>query len=179
MKEKTVFRIFTIYEHEKEQDYLRQMHRSGWKFCLLTFPGFYHFEECEPEDVVYQLDYNPEGLSHKEEYVKLFEDCGWEYLQDFAGYSYFRKPASETAGAEEIFCDEDSRLQMLGRVFKGRLLPIFIILVGVMLPQFLLNLFSYRDYPAAAAIGVMTALCIGAFIRFAWLYYTVKTKRKN
>ena len=43
MKEKTVFRIFTIYEHEKEQDYLRQMHRSGWKFCLLTFPGFYHF----------------------------------------------------------------------------------------------------------------------------------------
>ena len=29
MKEKTVFRIFTIYEHEKEQDYLRQMHGSG------------------------------------------------------------------------------------------------------------------------------------------------------
>lgn len=22
----------------------------------------------------------------------MFTDCGWEYLQDFVGYSYFRKP---------------------------------------------------------------------------------------
>jgi len=42
--------------------------------------------------VVYQLDYNQEGRSHKEEYIQMFTDCGWEYLQDFVGYSYFRKP---------------------------------------------------------------------------------------
>lgn len=52
---------FTIMEHEKEQEYLQEMHRHGWKFLLVTGLGVYHFEECEPEDVVYQLDYNQAG----------------------------------------------------------------------------------------------------------------------
>ena len=39
--------------------------------------GRYLFEKCEPEDVVYQLDYNPEGDGHKAAYVQMFEDCGW------------------------------------------------------------------------------------------------------
>ena len=55
------------------------------------YHGMYYFEKCVPQDVVYQLDYNKEGLEHKDEYLKMFDDCGWEYLQDYAGYSYFRK----------------------------------------------------------------------------------------
>ena len=51
----------------------------------MKFPGLYHFEKCEPEDVTYQLDYNPEGIAHKAEYIQMFLDCGWEYMQDFAG----------------------------------------------------------------------------------------------
>ena len=35
---------------------------EGWKFTGLTYPGVYHFVRCQPEDVVYQLDYNEEGL---------------------------------------------------------------------------------------------------------------------
>lgn len=31
----------------------------------MKFPGLYHFEKCEPEDVTYQLDYNPEGIAIK------------------------------------------------------------------------------------------------------------------
>lgn len=54
--------------------------------------------KCTPEDVVYQLDYNEEGLTHKDEYVQMFRDCGWEYIQDFGGYSYFRKPGFRNAG---------------------------------------------------------------------------------
>jgi len=34
--------------------------------------------------VIYQLDYNPDGKKNQEEYVQMFEDCGWEYLKDFA-----------------------------------------------------------------------------------------------
>ena len=47
----------------------------------------------------------------------MFADCGWEYLQDFAGYSYFRKPVAEMKGEEAIFCDDASRLEMMRRVF--------------------------------------------------------------
>lgn len=120
METKKTFRYFTIFEYEKEQNYLRNMHQAGWKFVKVSGFGIYHFEKCIPEDVIYQLDYNPDGIKHKDEYVTMFSDCGWEYLQDYVGYSYFRKPASETIGTEEIFCDNDSRLQMLKRVYKDR-----------------------------------------------------------
>ena len=92
--QKTEFRFFTVPEWEKEQDYLRRRHQEGWRFVRLNFFGLYHFERCAPEDVVYQLDYNPEGLAHRDEYVQMFRDCGWEYLQDYLGYSYFRKAAA-------------------------------------------------------------------------------------
>ena len=48
--------------------------------------------------------------------MQLFADCGWEYIQDYVGYSYFRKPAA-TAGSDEIFCDDESRREMLREVF--------------------------------------------------------------
>lgn len=114
---KTELRIFTIADWEKEERYLQKRHREGWKFRRVNLLGIYHFERCTPEDVVYQLDYNEEGLKHKDEYVQMFQDCGWEYMQDFGGYSYFRKPVSEMQGEEKIFCDDESRLDMMRRVF--------------------------------------------------------------
>lgn len=132
---KTEVRFFTITEWEKEQDYLRQQHQKGWKFIRVNFIGLYHFEKCEPEDVIYQLDYNPERLEHKEEYVQMFRDCGWEYLQDYVGYSYFRKAAALMDGEEEIFCDDASRADMMRRVFKGRMIPLFIVFFLLILPN--------------------------------------------
>ena len=103
MKTKKQFKYFSIFNYEKEQEYLSEMHRHGWKFVKVTGFCIYHFEECEPEEVIYQLDYNQEGIENKDEYVKMFNDCGWEYLQDYVGYSYFRKPADEMNDNEEIF----------------------------------------------------------------------------
>lgn len=136
---KTEVRFFTVPQWRQEQEYLRRQHQNGWKFVKLNVLGLYHFEKCEPEDVVYQLDYNPEGISHKDEYVQMFRDCGWEYLQDCMGYSYFRKSASETNGDEEIFCDDASRLDMMKRVFKGRIIPLIVIFFCIILPQIFLQ----------------------------------------
>ena len=123
MKTFKKYKYFSIFNYQKEQDYLREMHRQGWRFVKVTGIGIYHFEECEPADVIYQLDYNQEGSAHQDEYIQMFADCGWEYLQDYMGYSYFRKPASECDGSEEIFCDDESRLEMMNRIYKGRFCP--------------------------------------------------------
>ena len=121
-------RFFTIPQWEQEAQWLRSMHKKGWKLQRITLPCWYRFERCTPEDVIYQLDFNPEGIEQKEEYVQMFQDCGWEYIQDMAGYSYFRKAVSEMSDAdEEIFCDEDSRLDMMKRVWKGKILPLLTI----------------------------------------------------
>lgn len=155
METKKQIRFFTIVEHEKEQEYLRKMHKSGWKFVKASGLTVYRFEKCTPEDVVYQLDYNKEGLANKEEYVQMFRDCGWEYLQDYMGFSYFRKPASEMNGEEEIFCDEDSKNQMMVRIFKGRMLPLLVLFFCVLLPQFIFNISTQNDLIAAFLGGVL------------------------
>ena len=163
METKKQFKWFTIFQYEKEQDYLREMHKSGWKFVKVKGLGMYYFEKCVPQDVVYQLDYNQDGLSHKEEYLKMFEDCGWEYIQDFAGYSYFRKAVAEDGMVEEIFCDEESRFQMMQRVIKGRMLPLLVLFFAVLLPQFIINLFSIHNYLVAAFIGGILAMYFMVF----------------
>lgn len=165
---KTVFRWFSIPQYEQEQDFLREMHNAGWKLTGISFPGFYHFAACTPEDVVYQLDYNQEGVANKAEYVQMFSDCGWEYLFDFAGYSYFRKPVSQMQGEEEIFCDDESRLDMMKRVYKGRIIPLIIIFFGAILPQLTNSIFR-------VTVGGLLQLCIGIvfgvfFVLYLWIF---------
>jgi len=140
---KIQFKWFTIPHYKKEEEYLSSMHRKGWKFTKVSFPGFYHFTQSEPENVTYRLDYNQEGVAHKSEYVRMFSDCGWEYLFDFVGYSYFRKASDEADLNEEIFCDDESRLDMMKRVYKGRVVPLMIIFFGIILPQLFLNVHNF------------------------------------
>ena len=164
MKTKKEFKYFTIFQYDDEQNYLSDMHRHGWKLVKITGIGMYHFEECEPEEVVYQLDYNQEGRAHKEEYVAMFADCGWEYMFDFAQYSYFKKAKSEMVGDEEIFCDEQSKYDMMNRVYKGRLIPLLVLFCSLILPQFVLNIFVYHSYAIAVMYGGILALYIAVFL---------------
>lgn len=174
---KTEFRYFTIPEWKKEQNYLRQQHKKGWKFTGVNLIGRYHFEKCTPADVVYQLDYNPEGLQNKEEYIQMFHDCGWEYLQDFVGYSYFRKPVSEMHGnEEEIFCDDASRLDMMKRVFKGRMIPLACIFFLIILPNIYIqsHINTLANHILSGAFVVLLLLYIILFLWFGiqfWQYW--------
>ena len=174
MKTKKEFKYFSIFHYEKEQEYLRARHREGWKFVKVTGLGVYHFEACTPEDVVYQLDYNQEGLEHKDEYVQMFRDCGWEYLMDFVGYSYFRKPAAQMDGEEEIFCDDQSRLEMMERVFKGRMTPVLVLFCAVLLPQFILNLVVYHNFLLAVMYAGILVLYVAVFAYSAAHYHRLQ-----
>ena len=161
---KTEFRYFSIADWKEEEDYLRRRHQQGWKFARVTLPGIYHFTRCTPEDVVYQLDYNPEGLADRESYLQLFSDCGWEHLQDFVGYSYFRKPAAEMGeDQEEIFCDDASRRAMLLRVLRHRLPPLVLLFFVVVLPNFF---FAGREPVLRLLFGLLGVIYLVLFGRF-------------
>lgn len=184
-REKKEFHFFTIMDYEKEQTYLQEMHKKGWRFTGVTGIGFYHFDKCEPEDVVYQLDYNQEGLSHKEEYIQMFRDCGWEYLTDFFGYSYFRKPATEMKEDEGIFCDDASRLDLMKRVFQGRLVPLLPVLFCIIIPQlFFLSSYGLRTSSSfIPAVFVFYILLLVVYLAiFAWWgvqYWKFRKNRKK
>jgi len=160
---KTVFKWFDITQHEEEQEYLREMHKSGWKLVRVKWT-FYTFESCTPEDVIYQLDYHQE-IGDKTEYLMMFFDCGWEYIQDMMGYSYFRKPAAQMTGSETgIFCDRESRMAMWNRVFKGRVRILLIMLCCIILPQLFLQ--SQLDHPAN---HFMAGVFVGLLVMYLWI----------
>lgn len=175
MDTKKQFKWFSVPQWRQEQDYLREMHKNGWKFSYVSGLGMYHFEKCEPEDVVYQLDYNPQDDTTKDEYVQMFSDCGWEYIQDYVGYSYFRKPATQMNGEEEIFCDDESRLDMMKRVIKGRILPLIVIFFCCILTLLTQN---HLDGIAGSIIRIfmifITVLYLSLFASFGyqlWKYW--------
>ena len=177
MKTKKEWKYFSIFNHEKEQEYLREMHKHGWKFLNVTGLGTYHFVETEPEDVIYQLDYNQEGSKEKDEYVQMYADCGWEYIQEFAGYSYFRKAGKDMEADEEIFCDEDSKLAMMERVYKARLIPLLIIFSACLMPQFVINMTQGR-YFLATLMGGILAVYVIFFVYCAIQYNRKKNIKK-
>ncbi len=175
--EKMKIRLFTVMQWKKEQEFLRREHKNGWKFTRRGNFGCYHFEKCEPEDVVYQIDYNPEGIANKAEYVQMFSDCGWEYLQDYNCFCIFRKPVSKMNGDEEIFCDDASRLDLIKRVFRGRLLPCIFLFFGCVIPQLILQVRRGNTSLLGFYI-VLAVIILILFLQFAIQYWKYKKSLK-
>ena len=174
---KTEIKFFTIPEWQKEEHYLRNQHKKGWEFVAVDSFCLYPFTKCEPKDVVYQLDYNPESVTQKDTYVQMFRDCGWEYLQNYVGYSYFRKAASEmNETEEEIFCDDASRLEMIKRVLRHRMPPLLCIFFFIIIPQIILQGFVHtpRNGFLTAFFCIMFVLYLIIFLSCIfpfWRYF--------
>ena len=150
MEKKVVYRICTIADYDREALYLREMHAQGWKLKEVSYSSLviavkYTFEKCQPEQVVYQLDFYPMKKSERASYLQLFKDCGWEHITNFNGFSYFRKAHSEIeSDAEfEIYNDATGKLDMVNRILRLRLLPVLFFL-SMLIPLFL-KLLNERD----------------------------------
>ena len=147
MEKKVVYRISTIADYDREALYLGEMHAKGWKLKEVSYSNLvvavkYTFEKCQPEQVVYQLDFYPMKKSERASYLQLFKDCGWEHITDFNGFSYFRKPYSEIESDTEfeIYNDATGKLAMINRILRLRLVPA-LLLLAIHIP-FLLKLLN-------------------------------------
>ena len=89
---------------------------------------------------------------------------GWEHVLDNVGYSYFRKPAAQMQGREEIFCDEASRMEMFRRILCHRMLPLLILLVGMFVPLIIMELLEADSAADALAIGIPAGLVVVLYI---------------
>ncbi len=162
-KTKTFLRLFTIADYEEEEQWLRSQHQKGWKLQKIYFPCFYVFEKCQPEDVVYRLDY--QNKTQDSNYHRIFEDYGWEYCQQFMGWLFFRKPVTDSSEPceYEIFSDNESRIDMIEHIIKTRMLPIMIIFFTCLLPNFV-NTVRYTTSSSfffTMLFGVLTVLYVG------------------
>lgn len=162
----TKLAVFTIADFKEEERWLRARAREGLRFVRMIVPCFYVFEQAEPEDVIYRLDYTDK--SENGDYERMLEDFGWESCGHCMGWGYWRRSASENAGGgEELFSDDESRLDMVKRVLQTRLLPLMTIFLCCVLPSLLRALNG--DYYGANAFflcffGLMAALYIFLFV---------------
>jgi hypothetical protein len=170
---KTEIRVFTIADYEEEEVWLREQHRQGWKLVSTNLPVFYHFVRCEPEDVVYRLDYK--NSKEDRSYMQMFEDYGWEYFNDCIGWLYFRKPAADMDSdmEEEIFSDNESKLEFLNHIIKTRMIPLLIIFFLCLLPQWL----NVIDRSMDAGIDVVLFV-IFSLLMLIYLYLFIHCGRK-
>ena len=173
---KTFIRIFTIADYEEEEAWLRNQHRAGWKLVKMTVPCFYTFESCTPEDVIYRLDYRQNGMT--EDYLRMLQDFGWEYFAQCFGWFYFRKPASEVSSEEEgeLFSDNASKAERVTNIVRTRLLPLVIIFLCCLIPNFVRVLSGEFSGGFAAVIGILISFLFVIYM-FLIIYCGLKLKK--
>ena len=100
MNSKVQFRIFTIVDLDKEEEYLHEMHLKGRRYRTNRF-GFFYFEQCQPDDVIYHI-YDSRFLKKYKHELQDFRNSGWELIE--TGFcSILRKPASNLLPEDQVF----------------------------------------------------------------------------
>ncbi len=173
---KTLVRFFTIADYEEEEIWLREQHRNGWKPVKVTPPCFFTFEACEPEDVIYRLDYR--NNSQTAEYMKMLQDFGWEYFAQCFGWLYFRKPAAEvqTEADGELFSDDASRVELVTHVARTRLIPLCVIFLCCVIPNFMRYTSEAGSSGASLGFAITFSVLFVIYV-FLIIYCGIKLRR--
>ncbi|MFZ2532430.1 MAG: DUF2812 domain-containing protein [Streptococcus suis] len=135
METKIECKVFFITDFEQEAAYLTGMHNAGWKLVAIRMGMWYIFEECPPENVVYQLDFRPEKKEEQSVYEQMYRDYGWEHVTDCNHFGIFRKAG---VGDTELYSDLKTKKAMVGRIFKRRYL-LSLAIYCLTLPTFLIH----------------------------------------
>ena len=108
---KTVYKLFMVWNFDKEEDWLNEMALQGWVLDgvgLLT----YRFISSEPGEYSVRL----EMRGYDKRYLDFMAETGAEYLGRVVQWIYFRKKTA--AGPFNIFSDIDSKIAHLRRIGK-------------------------------------------------------------
>ena len=110
MNSEVQFRIFTIVDLDKEEEYLHEMHLKGWRYRTSRF-GFSYFDKCQADDVIYCI-YDSRFLKKYKHELQDFRDRGWELIE--TGFcSILRKPASDILSEDQVYISNNLRWEVM------------------------------------------------------------------
>lgn len=104
------------------------------------------------------------------------EEQAWLEDQHRQGWNYFSKPKSQIENESEmkIFSDLESKIEMIDRIFKTRMMPLVIIFCAIIVPN-LLRLSSSRSGPRN--VSFIITLMIFALYIYIFLHCGLKLKK--
>ena len=165
MINKKQFRIFTIVDLDKEEEYLHEMHLKGWRYRTNRF-GFFYFEQCQQDDVIYHI-YDSRFFKKYKHELQDFRNRGWELIE--TGFcSILRKPTSDRLSEEKVYMRNGLRWE----VMRSRLRSSIATLLGGLVACLVL----YRDNLSSSFFlifgiyGLMISYLIYAFFRLRRKY---------
>jgi hypothetical protein len=150
------FKLFWAWQDEQEETWLREMAREGWHLESAKPFGQYTFTSGAPGDYAYRLDFQTSAQKDLGNYLKLFEDSGWEFVGDMMGWKYFRKPA-KPGEDPEIFTDNQSKIQKYQRLLGYLVIfvPIWIILISSVFDREATGLFTFLTFLKLLSAGML------------------------
>ncbi|EID30721.1 PF11193 family protein [Streptococcus mitis SK579] len=110
MNSRVQFRIFTILDLDKKEEYLHEMHLEGWRYRASRF-GLFYFDQCQPDDIIYRI-YDSRLLKKHKHELQDFRNRGWELIE--TGFcSIFRKPASDLLSEDQVYMSKGLRWEVM------------------------------------------------------------------
>ncbi len=109
----TKTRFLPLWKEEKELNWLAGMSKDGWH---LVKKGFitYHFQKGDSKEYIYQYDYKAPSDKDFDEYKQLYHDSGWEYIDGYSGWHYFKTtPNNKTSS---LYTDLESKQRHLKKL---------------------------------------------------------------
>ena len=116
MINKKQFRIFTILDLDKEEEYLHEMHLEGWRYRTSRF-GFFYFDQCQPDDVIYCI-YDSRFLKKYKHELQDFSNSGWELIEA-GSCSILRKSSSNLLLEDQVYMSKGLRWEVMRSRFRS------------------------------------------------------------
>ena len=110
MINKKQFRIFTILDLDKKEEYLHEMHLKGWRYRTSRF-GLFYFDQCQPDDVIYRI-YDSRFLKKHKHERQDFRDRGWELIET-GSCSILRKSSSDLLPEDKVYMSKGLRWEAM------------------------------------------------------------------
>lgn len=176
-------RYYTLFDYDIEEKWLSEMHADGWKLVDVELLK-YTFERCTPEKVVYRFDFPEAQTGGRDSYIAMFKEYGWELAFEMNNYCCFRRSAEGMEEKElELFSDRQSRIEMMQRIIRLRLLPLLLIFCGAFManiPNMMLGRYSSNIFSLVLLIvwGIITLLYLFIFTR-CYIGYRRNIRRIN
>jgi len=85
---KKINKLFFVWQSDKEKKWLESMAQNGYILDSVSFFN-YTFKESEPQDLVYQFDFQILNKKTEPEYLELFKD--WNLITKHGAWYYFSK----------------------------------------------------------------------------------------
>ena len=108
---KKIWKIFLVWNYDKEEEWLNEMAMNGW---TLTAVGFcnYTFVTTEPGEYNIRMEMRP----HDDGYLEFLRENDVEFVGRILQWHYYRKKTS--LGPFELYSDIESRIQHMDRIGK-------------------------------------------------------------